>query len=317
MTLVIAHKFWKAVAVIADCRVSYGPQSSDRDDCLQKIYQISNRLVIGFSGPLLGAYEVLQLVGENVSAYHRQPVAYNLQRDVERWIRYKYRQIEEVHRHKLSFVVATIEPSRERKSRHFKDGQEIPKPAWLPAMAEWNTAALVPSSSDSRELVLQRKGLPKIIGIKREHREIVEDVLMRFYGFAFDKPDMQMQVVMNTLKFELLARQAKEVGGLFQCALLDEHGIHWLGYSAPEVVLQPEEGRFVQRNIVTGETLPLMTIWEWAREKPEPGDYGTFEDPGLVTVVEKMRAGDSGTRPGPLNAPKSGDQESERGSADR
>lgn len=311
MTLVIAHKFWRAVAVIADCRVSYGPQSSDRDDCLQKIYQISNRLVIGFSGPLWGAYEVLQLVRENVSAYPRQPVAYNLQRDVERWIRYKYRQLEEVHRRNLSFVVATIEPSRERRSRYLKDGQEIPKPAWLPGVAEWNTVALIPSSSDSRELVLQRKGLPKIIGLRREHRQVVEGVLMRFYGFAFDRPARQMQVVMNTLKFELLARQAKEIGGLFQCALLNENGIHWLGYSAPEVVLQPEEGRFIQRNIVTGETLPLMTIWEWAQERPQPGTFGTFEDPGLVTAVERMRAGNSGTQLGPANAPESGNKGSE------
>ncbi len=289
MTLVIAHKFWKTVAVIADCRVSYGPQCDDRDDYLQKIYQIHSRLVLGFSGPLPGAHRVLQLVKENVCDYRRPPVAHNLQKDVERWIRYEYRQLDEAERKGLTFVVATVEPHRERRSRFFKDGKEIAKPTWFPYEPEWNTLALKPSASDSTKLIAERKRLPKIIGLAGEHRRAVEGVLMQLYGFAFHEPAAQMQVIMNTLKLKLMERQVKEVGGLFQCALLNEQGVQWLGYSAPNVILQPEKGRFVQRNMITGQTLPLMSIWEWAQRKPSPGTFGTFEDPGLSKFIERMQ----------------------------
>jgi hypothetical protein len=307
MTVVIAHKFWKTVAVIADCRVSYLPPYDHKDDCLQKIYQVSSRLVLGFSGPLSGAHKVLGLVKENASNYPHPPVAYNLQKDVERWIRYEYRHLDEIERKDLSFMVATIEPHRERRAKYFKDGKEIPKPTWFPYVPEWSTLALIPSTSDPRELVSERKRLPKIIGLRREHRRAAEEVLMKFYGFASHQPTVQMQVVMNALKFELMARQLKEVGGLFQCALLNEQGVQWLGYSAPNVILQPEKGRFVQRNIITGQMLPLMSIWEWAEKRPAPGTFGTFEDPGLLEVVERMQKDADGTQPGPVSTREPGE----------
>jgi len=76
---------------------------------------------------------------------------------------------------------------------------------------------------------------------------------------------------------------------LFQCALLSEQGVQWLGYAGGNVVLKLEKGRFVQRNIITEEMLPLMSIWEWAQERPLPGTFGTFEDLSLVAAVERIQ----------------------------
>ena len=120
---------------------------------------------------------------------------------------------------------------------------------------------------------------------------------MQWYGFTANEPTTQLKVVMQALKYELMARQVKEVGGLFQCALLNEKGVQRLGYSAPSVILEPREGRFIQRNTVTGDELPLMSIWEWAEERPKPGEFGTFEDPGLLEAVQRMHQGVDGTKP--------------------
>jgi 20S proteasome alpha/beta subunit len=78
MTIVMAYRTWKSVAVIADCRVSYNPPYEDVDDYLQKLYQIGTRLVIGFAGPLQGAYQIMELVRANARSYSKPPVAENL-----------------------------------------------------------------------------------------------------------------------------------------------------------------------------------------------------------------------------------------------
>ncbi len=290
MTIVIACKFWKTVAVIADCRVSYLPPHKEADDYLQKVYQIGNRLVLGFAGPLQGAYEVMELVRENARNYPRPPVAHNLQADVERWIRHKYRNLNEREREDLSFVVATVEPHREKRSKWFSsDGKEKSKPVWFPYVPEWKTLVLRPSQSRPGELVKEESPFAKIIGVQGEIREAVEQVLMRHYGFTPNQPMLQMQAIMGFIKFELMWRQVETVGGLFQCAMLNENGIQWLGSGGENVVLELAQGRFVQRNTVTGETLPLMTIWEWAKNQPAPGSFGTFEDPGLRKAIENLK----------------------------
>jgi hypothetical protein len=294
MTVVIACRFWKAVTVIADCRVSYMPPYEEVDDCLQKLYQIGDRLVLGFSGPLQGAYEVMELVRENMRSYSKPPVASNLQRDVERWIQHKYRKLNEVDRKNLSFVLATVEPSREKQSKWYSsDGSGEPKPSskpsWFPYVPEWKTLALKPSPSEPMELVRVGGQFAQIIGVKEEDRKAIEKTLMDSYRFAFKQPLPQMQVIMGFLKFRLMTEGVRRVGGLFQCALLSEKGIQWLGYVGTNVVLEPSEGRFVQRNTLTGQMLPLMTIWEWAESRPAPGSLGSFEDPGLEKAVEDIR----------------------------
>lgn len=294
MTVVIAYKSWRAVAVIADCRISYEPPYEEVDDCLQKLYYIHDRLVMGFTGPLQGAYEVMQLVRENALNYSRHLAADRLQADVERWIRHKYQELDAQDRKNLSFVIATIEPRREKRSRWYRNKQEIAKPEWFPYVPEWRTLVLRPSDRGSEELVKESRGFVKVVGIGRDDRVAVRQVVEKLYSFAFKQPELQMQAVMGAIKFELMSRHVRGVGGLFQSALLHEKGIQWVGYGGSGCVLEPVQGRFVQRNAVTGEALPLMSIWEWAKLRPSPGSLGAFEDPGLQKALENLRRTESG-----------------------
>ncbi|RLC81906.1 MAG: hypothetical protein DRJ03_09400 [Chloroflexi bacterium] len=294
MTVIIAHKFWKVVAVIADCRVSYQPPYDEVDDYLQKIYHIENKLVMGFAGPVQGAYKVMELVRKNLQDYSKPLIADNLQADVERWIRHRYGELDVSERNRLSFILATVEPGREKQSVWFSSDEQgnvkpSSKPSWFPYVPEWRIMALKPSHSTPTELVKEEKQYPQIIGVTEEDRKIIETTLSRHYGFAFKQPELQMQAILGSLKFQLMARQTKKVGGLFQCAMLSENGLQWLGYAGENVILEPGEGQFVQRNILTGQTLPLMTVWEWAKKQPPPGSLGAFEDPGLEEAVERLQ----------------------------
>jgi hypothetical protein len=292
MTIVTACKLWKAVAVIADCRVSYSPPYEEVDDYLQKLYQIGDRLVMGFAGPLPGAYKVMKLVRRNTRCYSKPAIADNLQRDVERWVRYAYRTLDKLEREGLSFVFATVEPKREKRAEWFSsdaegNAQPSSKPSWFPFVPDWKTTVLRPSRSEPAELVIEEKGFAKVIGVGGEDRKAVEKIILGAYGFAPKQPALQIQMIMSFLKYGLMARQVKTVGGLFQCALLSESGIDWVGYAGGSVVLAFVEGRFVQRNTETGETQPLMTIWEWADDRPLPGSFGAFEDADLQRAANR------------------------------
>lgn len=305
MTVIVAQKLWKAVCVIADCRVSYSPPVEQVDDYLQKLYQIGDRLVLGFSGPLAGAYEVMDLVKENARRYRRPATAFGLGRDVERWIRYRYRLLEETDRTDLCFVVAAVEPTREKRTAWMssdEQGDPIPssRPSWYPFVPEWRTFVLRPSRVRPTELVVDARRFTKVVGLAAEDCEAVEEILSETYGFAFKQPLLQIQAILGFLKAKLMEREVKRVGGLFQAALLSEHGIQWVGYRGGDVVLDFAEGRFVQREMSTGRNTPLMSIWEWAESKPAPGSIGVFEDADMKRAVEKDRvsAGDQETCPG-------------------
>lgn len=287
MTIVLAYPFLREIGIIADCRVSY-PFPQEPDDCLQKLYQIHNRLVIGFAGPLNGAFKVLEHVRINALKYPRRLSALKLQADVERWIRYAYKELNQADRLNLSFLLAAIEPRREKPSKWYHDGVEIPKPRWFPYVPDSRIVALKPSNQNPSDLVKEEKGM-KIIGIAQESSAEIERQANRLFGFSLNQPQLRMQALMFYLKYHLTSRQFNTVGGLLQSALLGERGIIWVGYAGPTVILEEHHGRFVQRDTVSGRTLPLMTIWEWAALKPSPGSLGTFDDPGLQKALNELR----------------------------
>ena len=291
MTVVVACWFLKSVAVIADCRVSYVP-TGVVDDNLQKIYQIGERAVLGFSGPLPGAYQVVELVRRNMRGYSKRPVASNLRMDVERWIRYEYRKIRPPENRKnLGFLLATVEPRRKARSRWVTpEGKERPEPRGFPWRPEFHMLVLKPSQSRPGELVKEEKGLIKILGIRdEEHCSAIEGAVQSLYDMASRYPREGARMVANALQSVLMKRQVPWVGGLFQCALLSAKGIEWLGHGFGDVALDFANGRYVQRNTSTGRAVPLRAIWEWweGLQASRLGGVGAFEDPDLRRAVDK------------------------------
>ncbi|MFW6126338.1 MAG: hypothetical protein ACOC58_04455 [Chloroflexota bacterium] len=306
MTAIVAWWTLKSVAVVADCRVTCPPERDKADDCLQKLYQIGDRFVIGFAGPLQGAYEVLDFVRENWEQYRDPPIADNLLRDVERWIRFKYRQLRQNERRGLSFILAAVEPRTEKQAKWVTrdaNGNEraSSKPSWFPFIPECHITALKPAPSEPNELHKAQTGLCRIIGSAEKHREAIEATVRHWYGFVHDQPHLQMQAVMGVLTAKLMPQRAERVGGLLQCALLGQNGVEWIGYGGVDVALLYTEHGFVQYNTDTGETLPLMSIWQWARGWEEgalqPGSLGTFEDARLREAIEKHRPAEKDPTP--------------------
>ncbi len=297
MTVVIACRFLKSITVISDCRVSYSGQDTV-DDSLQKIYPLDKQIVIGFSGPLAGAYQILEAVKRNRNDYQKHPASANLLSDVERWIRHEYKMIKQPEERKnLSFVLASVDPKREMRSKWYtQDGIESSKPTWFPFVPELRSIKLIPSISKPEELIKEEKGMCKIIGVQDEIQKAIQDTLLDLFGFEFKQPKLQAQVIVNTLMYDLMERKVLSVGGLFQCAVLSEKGIEWLRYGLPsdygDISLEIVNGQYLQRDNFTGKVVPLMTIWQWQEEwqkKPLPGRFGIFEDPAYRKVVNRVQ----------------------------
>lgn len=292
MTIVIANRLLNSIIIVADCRVSY-TGSNVVDDNLQKIYQLNKRMVLGFSGPLSGAYQVLDKIKSNISNYSKPPIADNLRIDVERWIRHEYREIEnEQDRLNLSFVIATVEPRREVHSKFITSGgKEAPKPKWFPYMPDLCITTLKPSKAITGGLQKTNLGMCHVIGVNKEAQKLARDTVVKLFGFEFGKPGLQAQAIVNSLMAVLMEKHILTVGGLFQCALLSSNGINWMTYDLPsdygDVSLDIIDGKYIQRNNVTGRIVPLETIWGWWQKwrlLHKPGSSGPFEDPYMRKV---------------------------------
>ncbi len=279
MTLVVATRLLKHIAVIADCRISYGPEERRVDDCLQKLYQVDRCLVLGFSGPVEGAHQVLTQVRHNLDNYDRRKrsVAAYLRKDVRRWIGHAYRGIENPdYRRDLTFLLASVEPARVLR----------PSPCWLGAFPEVDVLTLKSSKRDPGGLIEERgRGQTLVIGVEKEGElaTAIDRIVQRLIGFCFKEPRSQAQVIMQSIAVEVTRRETNhpQVGGLLQCALLGLNGIEWIPFSDPEVSLDFVEGRFVQTERSSGRRVPLLNVWEWSDCSIPPGTYGAFEPPEL------------------------------------
>jgi hypothetical protein len=296
MTVVAAIPFFQYLVVIADSRVSYQDIPGEADDILQKLYPIGNktfgfRVVIGFSGPLRGAYEVLEGVRKKARSYSKPAVAANLLKDIVRWIQFDYRRVQPENRKGLSFLLAAVEPSRDKS---------VKKPDWIPFIPSFSSLTLKPSDTEPAKLVIESRNIIKAIGVSdEEFRDELKDKMQKYFGLQYKYPEIGMQMVVDDLMLYFMQRQDKhnKVGGLFQCANLSAEGVKWLSYgSIGDIVMKFENGGYVQQNKITGKTVPLMTISEWGKHQPSPGSFGIFENPVYRKLIEKQsgKSKDSG-----------------------
>ena len=290
MTLVLACRFLKTVAVIADCRVSYDGRP-EVDDNLQKLYQIDRKIVLGFSGPLCGAAQVMGRIRENSARCKRPRSASELVDDLARWIRWEYRKIENpMHRRNLSFVLASVEPGRSvRSTWRSQDGTPKPTPSWYAHVPDLRTLALRPSDRDPERLVTDRAGMCKVLGVGHEARNRIEAQIRDLYGFCFREPGPQAVVVAETVMALCMEMRIATVGGLFQVAVLGRDGIQWYSYGGGEATLRLEKGGYIQVNDATGRRVPLATIWDWMASGRLPGSTGVFEDPRLRAAIDDQK----------------------------
>ena len=299
MTVVVATHYLKTIVIIADCRVSDLNREpihiDDVDDNLQKIYPVGNKVIVAFSCPLDGAHKIFESLRIRPLRYGKSFVAQTIIHDLTRRIKYEYGLLSQSERKDLSFILVGIEPHRVRRSRVFNEqGEEIPKPNWLPSIPEKYITTLKPQSDGSR-LATDSNHMTHVLGLNKGDCDEVSRIVNILFSFSMRQPRLQAQALVSSLMLELKSRNILRIGGLFQCYLLSTEGITQLGYGSPsqygDVDLIIEKGRYIQRNNVTGRRVPLLNIWEWwkAHKGLPLGTVGSFEDPLWQILAQKRK----------------------------
>lgn len=273
MTVIIAFNYHSSLSVIADCRVTY-PGSKSIDN-LQKLYQFGDYVVLGFSGPLKGAYQVIEEIKKNIKKIPNKRKAIDTQRLI-RCIKYGFKSIPSPHDKKdLSFIVATVQPWYRRSI-----GLKIKSTNKLISTFEsprFETLILHPSSTCRDRLEEDKSGDIKIIGVSLKDQLKIKELLReKIPRLLMDTTKSEIIYALRELMLKLKSEGLLSVGGLFQCARLGTEGISWADYDLGKIALKTIERRYVQVNKETGEEKPLLTIWEWAdkygfeKSPPEP-----------------------------------------------
>lgn len=273
MTVLIALRHLSGVTIIADSRVSFGT-SQPVHDGLQKLYQVGDKIVFGFTGPLAGAFQVIQEIKKNRNRNSRSAKNTTV-RDVERWIRYAYQNISFNDRRGLSFLIAR---SDNKRLKSF--GKHIQAKYGIPDFPETELFTLEPSQKNPAELIKIRQVI-SVIGVKPEFKVSIKEVFLDSFTDLLQSPGGQntINLGINAIKIAS-SKHPDTIGGLFQCAVMDSRGIGWASYDNEDVSLTFEDGRYMQHNKRTGQKIPLLTVWEWGSYygfKQPPPNATTFE----------------------------------------
>ncbi len=287
MTIVLGARFLTETLVIADSRISYGENSVLADDILQKLYPIGGREmgflgVIGFSGPLEGAYHVLTAVRQMMRRYNKRQVVSSVMDDLVRYIRRAYTGLNPPLRN--GFLIAGVEPSRNLAATG---------PKWLPYMPQVMIWTLLPSDSKPGTLQLEKRGLVRTIGIRSpEFLTKLQEQVMQQWDTQYKYPEAGTRMLLDDLMLEFLLTDSRTVGGLFQCASLTRNGLRMYSYAGTSgLSLLWKNGRYFLTDEKNGIEQPLLNIFEWGEKQQDwrAGQFGTIEDHWIREAADHIK----------------------------
>lgn len=269
MTIVTALPFPPVLVFIADSRASW-ERTGVHHDNLRKLYPLFDRAVIGFAGSIPLAYYVMKHVRDNERRYRRQISALSIRSDVERWVRYAYREAYRTleipdNEKRASFIVGTVEPSRDIVRE---------RPEWVPFIPVLSTTRFVPRNSNPSELQAEKVEVVKTIGLKRKVNLLITEIFHRYNSYRISvsgrvSRDLETQIwaFIEDLMIALRQRRVRTVGGLFQCAILGVDGIQWLSYSVfGGLSIHYINDQYIQVDQSTGEETLIKSIEDWWHE---------------------------------------------------
>jgi hypothetical protein len=283
MTVVISLWFLTTRVVIADSRISYLDLPYPPRDLLQKIYPVGSeklgmRAVIGFSGRLEGAYEVLEYVRKVIQSSTKEPAtAKELIDIIVEPLKDKYKTLSYINRKKLSFMIVGVEPNKDASTN---------RPSWVPFTPEFSGYVFEPDKGKLQERPL---GLVNAIGqydeeLIAECLRIVEDN----FQLMQQRPEAATYLVRNDLMLHYLLKRSEYVGGLFQHLELGVHGVRSLDYSSPSGVSLRFQGDRYSVYDESGNVEPLISIFDrvqWNRGRFFPQGK-ILQDQRLQNVAE-------------------------------
>jgi hypothetical protein len=277
MTVAFAAMTDPGAVMLADSRVTWRVGHSDKElsDILRKIYRVTPWTAICFAGDVHAAAACLSGIG---SCLDENDDVHAIGQKLKNWLTSRYAQSRS--KGPLEFLVAGNSRGQFiiKLLSHSLPSFEPTTYLTKPTFQMIGSGAEIQSNFDIvfRQIV-SNKGSLKFHGLQ----------LLHFIR------DMIRQANIDT------------VGGLFQVAYIDSAGVFFdaydgwiLGESDPgtptldaDFSLLVKDGRYVQRNNVTGAECPLRDVWE---PLPKEGEFNEYRTPYRPRVHRAERISQEG-----------------------
>lgn len=272
MTLVYGQLYFQGIVLLADSRTTF--VRSDRkivalQDNAQKIFRLAEHTFIAFSGDFEFANLILAFLYRNIEVNQRLNSLHYLFNKAPKILRYAYNILatEKKEKRPVSFMIAGMDhnrPLRDKAGRpvgiHLFDNKllRISFPGFV-----------IEDATHKNPILVMGSGEPAIEGN--------EDA---FKDFQFGQPILPLvnyaAIIDERLKQKVRELSINTVGGLFQIVTIDLGGSAFHPYQASsrpfsgkmdvELIIDPDTGRYIQRNRTTGKEMPLLLPYEVLRQ---------------------------------------------------
>lgn len=265
MTVVLGQHFMEGVAVMADCRASIsksGKVTPWRDNT-QKVFFLNPEIVLGFAGDIGFAGSIISFVSHHMETKPEFGQPHVFSKKAPSVFKYAYKKLCEQTGSKpsVAFIIAGNDLSRKQKVVD-KDGKfagyvsitekivfKMSAPDFLPEFA-----------SIAKPNVIIGSGTPGL-------EEIEKDLFS--LQFNVNGGDVTFGAVISdhALRENIKKKGIDTVGGLSQIAVIDNKGPRFIPYQGKREAFSDGEldvemiirnGRFVQRDLVTGKEVELL-----------------------------------------------------------
>ncbi|MBY0293937.1 hypothetical protein K2Q08_01235 [Patescibacteria group bacterium] len=272
MTVSFGHLFLTGVVVIADSRISTkggGPWG----DSAQKVFFLNEKIIIAFAGDIEAAAMIIDFL---VKAIKQKPELGELSTFVETapaLIKAAWEDVPgEVADKHVAFIVA---------------GMDFDKPL-IPTGVDgvqnrtvglYERRVVAINSMEDFEPEEANMEYPSlIIGTGSAGLEVLRnDFAKSQNGMLPSKLDFHASIMEISLRKEIKGMDIDSVGGLSQIAVIDSHSSRFLTYEGGDPIdgtpsaMLVKNNRFIQKNLKTGEEIPLLYPPEVVQLPPDAG----------------------------------------------
>lgn len=311
MTVIAGVSLFDGVMLLADSRVTVTPKGRRAYHCdvAQKIFPLTAHLALAFSGDVRAAAMLVPRLIRHMKRRRRLDTV-SLLRWLPRFLKDTYRSMQAkpaggLPYGEIQFIVGGIIPDRTNVVDRARVADILRRAVspdastqrnWMPDvvmrvlmtpadMAQVpipGAPAVVLGIVRSPSFTLERFAPLSCVAIGSGRGAAVEMERAADWLFANDA-DLSVKMGLESAVQDFVAQNdVDSVGGMYPCVKIDRRGLAFLGGSHRlplyEVALNidPATKRWIQQNLTTGKTQPLL--WPWELMKSVPSSSRQFDD---------------------------------------
>jgi hypothetical protein len=273
MTVVLGQQFLQGVIVMADCRASWIDKGNGKvvakRDITQKIFFLNDNLIIGFAGDIDTAGAIICFLSREIGLRQKLGNLHIFTENAQRLIKFAYAEYckQKGKQETVEFVIAGVDKGRPERVVD-AEGKTT---GYMPFYDRKVIKLRSPDFIRQDTSVIQDPIAIIGSGAEAFTDELKEEFKKLQFSFALAGPLAYSAVIIG----DVLMKKIRElgidtVGGMTQIAVVENEGSGFVPYqgrsegnTGPNSKLDIEmyirdDGRLVQRNLVTKEEIPLL-----------------------------------------------------------